>query len=44
MTGPGLVVASHVDREHRVLKEATERGWVVIDMKSDWKKIFPEAK
>jgi len=31
---------SHVGRLDRALDEAKGRGWVVVDMKSDWKKIF----
>ncbi len=26
------------------LKEAPQRGWAVVDMKADWKQIFPAAK
>jgi phosphoglycolate phosphatase-like HAD superfamily hydrolase len=26
------------------LREAPQRGWVVVDMKSDWKRIFPAVK
>ena len=32
---------SHVGRLNRGLDEAAERGWVVIDMKRDWKVIYP---
>ena len=32
---------SAVGRLARALDEAAQRGWVVIDMKSDWKSIFP---
>lgn len=32
---------SPVGRLQRGLDEAPQRGWVVIDMKSDWKVIFP---
>jgi hypothetical protein len=27
----------------KALDEATAKGWVVVDMKSDWKTIFPSA-
>ena len=32
---------SHVGRLDRGLDEAAERGWIVIDMKRDWKTIYP---
>jgi phosphoglycolate phosphatase-like HAD superfamily hydrolase len=32
---------SHVGRLDRVLTEAAARGWVVVDMKRDWKRIWP---
>ncbi|WP_425619425.1 HAD family hydrolase [Anatilimnocola sp. NA78] len=35
---------SHVGRLARALDEAPERGWTVVDMKRDWKTIFPPAK
>jgi len=35
---------SHVGRLDKALDQAPERGWTVIDMKSDWKTIFPPAK
>jgi hypothetical protein len=28
----------HLDK---ALDEATKRGWTVVDMKTDWKRIFP---
>jgi hypothetical protein len=31
---------SHVGRLDKALDEAKRRGWTVVDMKSDWKKIF----
>ncbi len=30
---------SHVGRLDRGLDEAAERGWVVVDMKNDWKVV-----
>lgn len=33
---------SHIGKLDRGLTEAKQRGWVVIDMKRDWKMIFPE--
>ncbi len=36
---------SHVGKLDKGLTEAPERGWTLIDMKNDWKVIFPfEAK
>ena len=32
---------SHVGKLARGLDEADKRGWVVVDMKQDWKTIFP---
>jgi len=33
---------SHVGRLDRGLDEADERGWVVVDMKTDWAAIYPD--
>jgi phosphoglycolate phosphatase-like HAD superfamily hydrolase len=32
---------SHIGRLDRGLDEADARGWVVVDMKNDWRTIFP---
>jgi phosphoserine phosphatase len=32
---------SHVGRLDRGLDEAGQRGWVLIDMKRDWKRVYP---
>ena len=32
---------SHVGRLDRGLDEAAERGWILVDMKTDWKTIYP---
>jgi hypothetical protein len=32
---------SQVGRLARALDEAQERGWLVVDMKNDWKAIYP---
>ena len=32
---------SHVGRLHKALAEAAEKGWTVVDMKKDWKVIYP---
>lgn len=34
---------SHVGKLDQALDEAPERGWVVVDMKSDWEVIFPDG-
>jgi phosphoglycolate phosphatase-like HAD superfamily hydrolase len=34
---------SHVGRLDKALDEATTNGWTVIDMKNDWKAIYPSA-
>jgi len=33
---------SHIGRLDRALDEAGQRGWVVVDMKSDWSLIHPQ--
>jgi hypothetical protein len=35
---------SHVGRLDKALAEAVQRGWVVVDMKRDWKSIFASNK
>ena len=32
---------SHVGKLDKALDEATARGWTVVDMKRDWRVIFP---
>ena len=32
---------SHVGRFDRGLDEAREKGWTIVDMKKDWKVIYP---
>ncbi|MEM9354519.1 MAG: HAD family hydrolase [Planctomycetota bacterium] len=32
---------SHVGRLDRALDEAPQRGWTVVDMRRDWKRVFP---
>lgn len=34
---------SHVGRLDRALDEAPRRGWTVVDMKADWKTVYPAA-
>jgi phosphoserine phosphatase len=33
---------SHVGTLDKVLDMATDNGWIVVDMKNDWKAVFPE--
>jgi len=35
---------SHFGRLDKALDEARKRGWVVVDIKIDWKRIFPFDK
>jgi phosphoglycolate phosphatase-like HAD superfamily hydrolase len=35
---------SHIGRLERGLDEASKRGWVLVDMKNDWKVIHPYEK
>jgi phosphoglycolate phosphatase-like HAD superfamily hydrolase len=35
---------SHVGKLDKALDEAASRGWTVVDMKSDWKTIFPPKR
>jgi hypothetical protein len=35
---------SKVGKLNKTLDEAIAKGWAVVDMKSDWKTIFPPAK
>jgi phosphoserine phosphatase len=35
---------SHIGQLDRALVEAKAKGWVVVDMKSDWNRIFPFEK
>ena len=36
--------ASHIGLLERGLDEAPKRGWVVVDMKDDWKVIYPPQR
>jgi phosphoglycolate phosphatase-like HAD superfamily hydrolase len=35
---------SHIGRLDVGLTEAPERGWIVVSMKNDWKKVFPSPE
>jgi hypothetical protein len=35
---------SHVGKLDKLLDEAIAKGWTVLDMKRDWKTVFPHAK
>jgi hypothetical protein len=32
---------SHIGKLDKGLREASEKGWVVVDMKNDWNRIYP---
>jgi len=34
---------SHIGRLDKALDEAQAKGWTVVDMKQDWKTVFPPA-
>ena len=35
---------SHVGTLDKALDEGRERGWTIVDMKDDWKVVFPAEK
>jgi hypothetical protein len=35
---------SHVGQLARGLDEGPKRGWVIVDMKSDWRAIYPALR
>jgi phosphoglycolate phosphatase-like HAD superfamily hydrolase len=35
---------SHIGKLDKGLDEAAQRGWTVVDMKKDWKRIYPSDK
>ena len=35
---------SHIGKLDKALDAAPRQGWIVIDMKNDWKKIYPRSK
>jgi hypothetical protein len=35
---------SHIGKLDKALDEATAKGWTVVDMKKDWKRIYPYDK
>nr|WP_324614846.1 hypothetical protein [Hyphomicrobium album] len=35
---------SHFGKLDKALDEANARGWTVVDMKDDWKVVFPAEK
>ena len=34
---------SHIGQLDKALDEAQAKGWTIVDMKQDWKTIFPPA-
>ncbi len=35
---------SSVGKLDKALDAAPQEGWIVVDMKNDWKQIFPQEK
>ena len=35
---------SHIGKLDKLLDEAQAKGWTVVEMKNDWKRIFPFEK
>ena len=35
---------SHIGKLDKALDEAAAKGWTVVDMKKDWKRIYPFEK
>jgi phosphoglycolate phosphatase-like HAD superfamily hydrolase len=35
---------SHIGKLDKALDEAKAKGWTVVDMKADWKTVFPETR
>ncbi len=35
---------SHIGRLDKALDEANAKGWTVVDMKRDWRRVFPFEK
>ena len=33
---------SHVGTLDKALDQAAAKGWVIVDMKKDWKEVFPD--
>jgi hypothetical protein len=44
LTRPSLGRTSYVGRLDKALDEATARQWVVVEMKQNWKVIYPFQK
>jgi hypothetical protein len=34
---------SHIGRLDKALEEGRARGWTIVDMKRDWKSVYPDA-
>ena len=32
---------SHVGNLNKALDQAADNGWIIVDMKKDWNKVFP---
>ena len=35
---------SHIGKLDKALDEALQRSWTVVDMKADWKRVYPYEK
>ena len=35
-----MTASRHIGRLDKALDEANARGWTIVDMKQDWKKVF----
>jgi len=33
---------SHVGKLDKALDQAAAKGWIIVDMKTDWKSVFPD--
>ena len=40
----GLRPQSHIGKLDKAWDEAVAKGWTVVDMKKDWKRIYPFDK
>ena len=41
---PGQVIGSSIKTKFEALDVAKAEGWTVVDMKNDWKVIFPSER
>jgi hypothetical protein len=36
--------ASHIGKLDKALDEGKAKGWTIVDMKADWKSVFPPER